>query len=293
LNRPCYMELIELQIAGMAIANAPWATLVNVTVIGPGTFFDTMLEGKRILTSKLESPLTIIAINDVISDHNANKAKGVRLRLKPFQACTLTFTQDPNWKGSAINISWKASDVPTIRSAIADAIKAGIVVVTSAGNNGQDGGTTPCGYPNIICVGGVTKAYEKATISNYGTGVTLLAPSEELKGPSIKSDFAFATDSGTSFAAPAVAAVASVFISFEGISDDVKKVLQRLAQNWHAGVLVDTTGSPARPNILLHTGMTHPNRDANYPYVGPGPVPDGTTIGMNGSIDGTGKLILV
>jgi hypothetical protein len=40
------MKLIKLQIAGMAIANAPWATLVNVKVIGPGTFFDTMLEGK-------------------------------------------------------------------------------------------------------------------------------------------------------------------------------------------------------------------------------------------------------
>jgi subtilisin family serine protease len=204
----------------------------------------------------------------------------------------LTFTQDPNWKGSVINTSWKASDVPTIRSAIADAIKAGVVVVTSAGNNGQDGGTTPCGYPNVICVGGITKAYEKAPTSKYGTGVTLFAPSEELKGPSIKSGFAFATDSGTSFAAPALAAVASVFMSFEGITDNVRKVVQRLEQNWHAGVLVDTTRNPARPDILLHTGMEHPNRDANYSHVGPGLVP-GVTTGYDGDIDGTGKLVSV
>jgi subtilisin family serine protease len=183
-----------------------------------------------------------------------------------------------------MNMSWSASDLHELRNAIAQAIKAGVVVVTSAGNQGVDGGGTPCGYSDVICVGGVTNQYEKAAESNYGTGVTIFAPSQELRGPSHKGDLQWVVDSGTSFAAPAVAAIASIFISFETIRGDVKKVLQRLEQNWHTGILVDTPENPAKPNILLHTGMEHPNRDNKFPYTGPDPNADGA--GFESNIDG-------
>ncbi|KAH6877625.1 hypothetical protein BKA58DRAFT_451302 [Alternaria rosae] len=58
--------------------------------------------------------------------------------------------QDSNFKGSVINMSSVGIDLPVPRKVMREAIEAGILVVTSAGNEGKDGGSKPCGYLDVI-----------------------------------------------------------------------------------------------------------------------------------------------
>lgn len=195
--------------------------------------------------------------------------------------------QDSNFKGSVINMSSVGIDLPVLRKVIREAIEAGILVVTPAGNEGKDRGSTPCGYLNVICVGGVTKQYEKTVTSNCGTGVTIFAPAQELRGPPHYGDLRWIVDSGTSFAAPAVAGIVSVFVGFESIRDDAMKVLRRPEQNWHAGVLIDSPDNPAKLNILPHTAMYHPDSGPRFPYSGSDP--NAAVAGLESEIDGASR----
>lgn len=87
----------------------------------------------------------------------------------------------------------------------------GVTVVVAAGNNNLNAKQfTPASCPNVISVGSLMKAGDKANFSNYGEKVDLAAEGDSVYVASLsrtKTD-QYANGSGTSFSAPMVAAVA-------------------------------------------------------------------------------------
>jgi subtilisin family serine protease len=109
--------------------------------------------------------------------------------------------------------------------------------------------------------------YKKSEFSNYGADITIVAPGERIESASHLDDDSVVIKSGTSLASPHVAGVMATFIGYEGISNDIAKVLRRVNDNVQAGLL----GSDFAPNTvdrLVNTGLQNPGKDEKVPYVG-------------------------
>ncbi len=130
---------------------------------------------------------------------------------------------------AVINISQDGYDQdPKLLAAVQNAYNQGVVIVTSAGNqgdrdttdnNGHDYGvnprTYPASYPDVLAVGAVDKYGTVATFSETGTAkntyfVGVTAPGVGIGG--LLPNGKIVTDDGTSFAAPYVAAEAALII---------------------------------------------------------------------------------
>jgi subtilisin family serine protease len=98
-----------------------------------------------------------------------------------------------------------------LKEAVGAALDAGVVVVAAAGNDGGEVPHYPAAFGDVICVGAVEDDNRKSDYSNYGAFVRAVAP-----GTGIRStywDGGYATWTGTSFAAPFVAAEAALVLS--------------------------------------------------------------------------------
>ena len=110
------------------------------------------------------------------------------------------------------------SAVASMEAAIDDAVAAGVVVVAASGNNGTD--TTyntvwPAGFSvynsGVITVGASTNSDTKASFSNTGAAVNLLAPGYFILSTMPNAGYGFM--SGTSMAAPYTAGAVAVVLS--------------------------------------------------------------------------------
>jgi serine protease len=137
-----------------------------------------------------------------------------------------------------INMSFdeQASSDTYLTDLVSDAQKAGILITASAGNSGTDNDTTPqlpasleSSYNNIITVGATDNQDNLATYSDYGAStVDLMAP-----GTNVFTDYPTYTGysnayaSGTSYAAPLVAATAALLwsinpnLSYSQVKSDI------------------------------------------------------------------------
>jgi type VII secretion-associated serine protease mycosin len=109
-----------------------------------------------------------------------------------------------------INISQDTPrGTPQLAHAVAAAVRADIVIVASAGNDGSDGKsrtTFPGGYPGVLAVGASDRNNERASFSQAGDFVGVAAPGVDML--STVPGGGQCVDNGTSFAAPYVAGVA-------------------------------------------------------------------------------------
>ncbi|MCW3094846.1 MAG: family serine peptidase [Chthonomonadaceae bacterium] len=111
-----------------------------------------------------------------------------------------------------INMSFGSpKNSPVLRAAIKDAWAAGIIVVTAAGNDNTFNQQYPAGDNITIAVGSTDANDVKASFSNYGAWVDVVAPGVGL--PSTYWNGGYASWSGTSFSSPLVAAEAALIIS--------------------------------------------------------------------------------
>lgn len=95
----------------------------------------------------------------------------------------------------------------TLQLSVAYAIQNGCIVVASVGNDGKAKEYYPAKYDNVIGVGSINKRKELSQFSQRNSTVDVVAPGEIINSVSIDG---FNKDSGTSFAAPHISAVAAV-----------------------------------------------------------------------------------
>lgn len=105
--------------------------------------------------------------------------------------------------------SSQSSDI--LQAAVDYAISQGVVVVASAGNDGNGAIDYPAAYPGVVAVGSVDATGQRATFSDYGPQLDLMAPGVGLTTVTTGGNMSF---SGTSASAPLVAgAIASLLSS--------------------------------------------------------------------------------
>lgn len=126
-----------------------------------------------------------------------------------------------------INLSMCSSVYSEIENEeIQKVINSGIVVVASAGNDGNSSFEYPASYDNVISVGATNQNNNKTSFSNYNNKVSLSAPGENILTTNISGGYSYY--SGTSFSAPIVSAMAAIIKSVRPdlSPKDIKSVLQ-------------------------------------------------------------------
>lgn len=104
-------------------------------------------------------------------------------------------------------------DDPILRQAIDYAVDNGVVVVGAAGNNGQRKILYPAAYSNVISVGAVDSSNNRASFSNYGEDLDVVAPGLNIPTINNSSLNGYSNSSGTSYAAAHVSGLVSLIIS--------------------------------------------------------------------------------
>lgn len=142
------------------------------------------------------------------------------------------------------------------------AVRAGVVVVAAAGNDGVPLCAQPLLVTKILCVGAVNRARSRSTYSNYAVRVDLVAPGGERRvGEAIVSTQlggGFAAMAGTSQATPHVAGAAALLVSL-GLRG--RAVIDRL----------ERTATPLDGSAQLGHGLL--NMGAAVAGIGPVPQP--------------------
>lgn len=171
-----------------------------------------------------------------------------------------------------VNMSLGFKIPPSFERAMLRMSAQNILFVTSAGNDGTSGGIYERAInqmparlgagTSVINVGATDRSDRRAAWSNYGYSVNLMAPGDGIRMASVNGPDSVWTDSGTSFAGPAVAGTAAVCLTADA-SITPADMKNRLVNCAHRNVLssvslngtnrmlnVDACGCSASPQFL-------------------------------------------
>ncbi len=157
---------------------------------------------------------------------------------------------------AVVNLSLNAdAPAPEIATAVRRLVAAGLTVVASAGNDGEDACRhPPAGLPSVITVAASTKADRDAGL-NHGRCVDLFAPAEGVTSvvDATLSPDRLATSQGaaTSWAAPLVSGAAALYLSGHPTATPAQVRSALLAGATEGVLRGNLHGSP---NRLLFTG---------------------------------------
>ncbi|KDN82960.1 type VII secretion-associated serine protease mycosin [Kitasatospora cheerisanensis] len=151
------------------------------------------------------------------------------------------------------------AEEPDLRRALNRAEAAKVVVVASSGNDGAEGPTYPAFYDTVLAVGASDRNNERATFSQYGDFVDVVAPGVDML--STVPAGGQCTDNGTSFSAPYVSGLAAVLKGMHGdwTPQQIRTVIEQTAQRTEHG-----------RNKWIGWGVVDPVKAVTYATV-PGP----------------------
>jgi subtilisin family serine protease len=118
-------------------------------------------------------------------------------------------------KADIINLSLGGpGNDPLMKDAVDNATDDGILVVAAAGNSGNSNPYYPASYPNAFSVGAIDKAGNRASFSNTGPNLDIMAPGVDIIStyPVDLDGFEYAINSGTSMATPHIAGLAALYL---------------------------------------------------------------------------------
>ena len=123
---------------------------------------------------------------------------------------------------------------PVMSEAIANAYAAGVLVVAAAGNNGTNRLACPALQSGAMAVGATDINDQRAWYSNYGTGLSVVAPGDSIFSTLPMSEIdEYGYMSGTSMATPHVTGLAALIWSLSpGLAgDQVRNIIQSTADD--------------------------------------------------------------
>lgn len=171
-----------------------------------------------------------------------------------------------------VNCSWGSQTVES--EEIKDAIyyygivwkrnNKGTVMVFASGNEGMEGVSFPAKcYPDILVVGSIDSNATKASSSNYGSRLDVVAPGVNIMtlGFNANGTYGYPPVSGTSYSAPQVAAIAALMLSVNPnlTNTEVNDIIEQTARK--VGQYSYTTTAD-RPNGTWNTYMGYGLVDA-------------------------------
>lgn len=129
-----------------------------------------------------------------------------------------------------ISMSISGMSEDAVKDVIAYAERAGVIVVTSAGNKGTSSKRFPAALDYVIGVGGTDRnsSNSRAYFSCFGSWVNIVAPSVDFVSTSVSSNSSYESgQKGTSFATPLVASTVGLMLSMNPslTVSEVKKYL--------------------------------------------------------------------
>jgi len=141
---------------------------------------------------------------------------------------------------------------------------AGTLPVGASGNDGDTAPWYPAAYDSVLAVGATTRAGVRASYSNRGLWLSLMAPGGDPINGVLVADrnssgaFVYREIQGTSFAAPAVSGIAALLMDLGALPPDgVQMLLEQTARDIHDPGIDDQSGygivdaNAAVRNLLL------------------------------------------
>ncbi|KLJ10703.1 hypothetical protein EMPG_13926 [Blastomyces silverae] len=146
-----------------------------------------------------------------------------------------------------MNLSLGGPVSRSLNEAAAAAVRAGMFLAVSAGNEAIDASKrSPASEPTVCTIGATDSKDEIADFSNFGSGVDLFAPGVEIV--STMPNGTTGAKDGTSMSSPHAAGVAAYLMALEGISGGV--VCDRLKELAKDSVKGAPMGTP--PKLLFN-----------------------------------------
>lgn len=168
-----------------------------------------------------------------------------------------------------INLSLGGLDrSQTIQLAVQQAYQQGVVIVAASGNDGSNIPLYPAAFPEVIAVGATNQYGQRASFSNYGSHVAVMAPGQSIYStlPGNRYD----AWNGTSMASPHVAGLVGLILSRNsGLTvEQIRQVLTATANDLGAAGK-DSYYGYGKINAYAALSYT-PNQGGNVPT----PVPN-------------------